>query len=226
MATESSGLTYIGARVPREFGVAATDSSTAVPGDVRWIDDSDLVNLPALARSIPHLIFEMRDFSEIGRAFSRISPTERTDRGSKVVFVDAHGIPVKLIETAAAKGVDHVGKSRFGPGVDYHSFWVPRSEPADDDTHLAKFKMYVNHKPNCFGVGWVCYEPDAPYHESILRLPHVALTAENLEHAIDGLPLLIPPKETQPGLRIAFARCGDFPIEFLEIDSTVLPQGI
>ena len=76
------------------------------------------------------------------------------------------------------------------------------------------------------GVGWVRYQDDAPYDAIIKTVPHLAFEVPNLERTVADKRLLIPPKTAQPGLRIAFVDIGGIPIEYLEIDRAILPNGV
>ncbi len=79
---------------------------------------------------------------------------------------------------------------------------------------------------SAFRVGWVCYDDDAPYPDIVRRVPHLAFEVEDLDAAIAGKTVIIAPTCPMPGLRLAFVEHAGAPVEFLEVDRAVLPDGV
>jgi hypothetical protein len=77
-----------------------------------------------------------------------------------------------------------------------------------------------------FRIGWVCYDKDAPYPDIVRQVPHLAFEVDDLDAAIAGKTVIIAPTSPTPGLRLAFVEHAGAPVEFLEVDRTVLPDGI
>jgi hypothetical protein len=54
-------------------------------------------------------------------------------------------------------------------------------------------------------------------HKLLQRTAHVAYTVDNLEEALKGKKVIIPPFTPMQGVRAAFIREGEAPVEYLEI---------
>ena len=60
------------------------------------------------------------------------------------------------------------------------------------------------------------FDPDAPYPEAVKTIPHVAFEVDNLETALVGREILIPPNSPSPGLKVAMILDQGAPIELME----------
>lgn len=76
--------------------------------------------------------------------------------------------------------------------------------------HVSGFESSV------FGVEWMRFDPDSPLPDLVKAVPHVAFAVDDLEAAIAGQEILIPPNSPSPGVRVAFIVENGAPIEFLE----------
>jgi hypothetical protein len=52
--------------------------------------------------------------------------------------------------------------------------------------------------------------------EIVKTVPHLAFVVDNLDSALEGKPILIPPNPPSPGVRVAFILDDGAPIELLE----------
>jgi hypothetical protein len=59
---------------------------------------------------------------------------------------------------------------------------------------------------------------DCPLPELVKTVAHVAFVVEDLEAAIAGRNILIPPNNPTEGVRVAFIEENGAPIEFLQFD--------
>jgi hypothetical protein len=101
----------------------------------------------------------------------------------------------------------------------YHHIGIPTDIPRENETFLDKPKMYVSgYKDSPYGVEWMRFEPDSPLPELVKTVPHVAFEVDDLEAAIQGKEVLIPPSSPSKGIRVAFIIDNGAPIEFLEIE--------
>ena len=60
------------------------------------------------------------------------------------------------------------------------------------------------------------FDPDAPYPEAVKTIPHVAFEVDDLETALAGQEILIPPNSPSRGLRVAMIVHDGAPIELME----------
>jgi len=69
-----------------------------------------------------------------------------------------------------------------------------------------------------FGIEWMRFEPDCPLPELVKTVPHVAFEVDDLDAALVGQEVLIPPNKPSEGVRVAFIVHDGAPVEFLEFD--------
>lgn len=101
----------------------------------------------------------------------------------------------------------------------YHHIGIPTQIPREDETYIAKFKIYTSgYESSPYGVEWLRFEPDSPMPELIRTVPHVAFEVTNLQEALKGKKILINPNSPSKGVMVAFIVDDGAPIEFLKID--------
>jgi hypothetical protein len=104
-------------------------------------------------------------------------------------------------------------------GLRYHHIGIPTVKPRDGEVYLEKYKMHVSgFDTSPFGVEWLRFEADAPFPELVKTVPHVAFVVDDLEVAIEGELLLIPPNSPSEGVTVAFIDHDGAPVEFLRFD--------
>jgi hypothetical protein len=64
------------------------------------------------------------------------------------------------------------------------------------------------------------FEPDSPLPELVRTVPHVAFEVDDLEAAIQGKEVLIPPNSPSKGISVAFIVDNGAPIEFILFEKT------
>jgi len=101
----------------------------------------------------------------------------------------------------------------------YHHLGIPTQQPRPDETYLEGFKTYVSgYETSPFGIEWMRFEPDCPLPELVKTVPHVAFEVDDLDAALVGQEVLIPPNKPSEGVRVAFIVHDGAPVEFLEFD--------
>ena len=109
----------------------------------------------------------------------------------------------------------------------YHHIGIPTSEPRPDEVYLEHLQMYVSgYGENPYGIEWIRFEEGAPYPELVKAVPHVAFEVDDLEAALVGQSVLIPPNSPSPGVQVAFIEAGGAPVELMQIDRTVGEEGL
>jgi hypothetical protein len=103
----------------------------------------------------------------------------------------------------------------------YHHIGIPIDTPRENETYLEKYKMYVSgYEESHYGVEWMRFEPDSPLPELVKTVPHVAFEVDDIEAAIQGKVVLIPPNSPSKGIIVAFIVDNGAPIEFITVTKT------
>jgi len=102
----------------------------------------------------------------------------------------------------------------------YHHLGIPTAESRAGERYLPELGMWVSgYEASEFGVEWMRFEPDSPVPELVRRVPHVAFEVPDLEAALEGREVLIPPTSPSPGVRVAFIVENGAPVELLQIQA-------
>jgi hypothetical protein len=96
---------------------------------------------------------------------------------------------------------------------------IPTSRPLPAEDYLPQFKMTASgYFQSPYGVEWLSFDLDCPLPELLKTVPHLAFVVDNLEAALNGKELLIPPNSPADGVRVAFIVDHGAPIEFIEFE--------
>ncbi|HKK28428.1 MAG TPA: hypothetical protein VKB18_10125 [Gemmatimonadota bacterium] len=99
----------------------------------------------------------------------------------------------------------------------YHHLGIPTSERREGERHLPELGMWVSgYETSEFGIEWMRFEPDSPVPELVRRVSHAAFEVPDLEAALEGREVLIPPTSPSPGVRVAFIVENGAPVELLQ----------
>jgi hypothetical protein len=99
----------------------------------------------------------------------------------------------------------------------YHHVGIPTTSPHAGETYLETHRVFcTDHERNPFGIQWMRYEPECSLPEVVKTVPHVAFEVDDLEQAIAGQEILIPPNSPSQGVVVAFVLCDGAPVEFLQ----------
>ena len=99
----------------------------------------------------------------------------------------------------------------------YHHVGIPTRSPRSGETHLDEYCVFcTDHESNPFGIQWMRYEEGCRLPELVKTVPHVAFEVDDLERALAGHEILIPPNSPSPGVLVAFVVCDGAPVEFLQ----------
>ena len=101
----------------------------------------------------------------------------------------------------------------------YHHLGIPTKDRKENETYLEKFQLYVSgFETSPYGIEWMRFLPDSPLPELVKTVPHIAFEVDDLDKALEGKTILIPPNTPSPGIRVAFIVDNGAPVEFMEID--------
>ena len=99
----------------------------------------------------------------------------------------------------------------------YHHIGIPTQIPQPGETYLAEYRAFcTDHESNPFGIQWMRYEEGCTLPELVKTVPHVAFEVDDLEQAIAGREILIPPNSPSKGVVVAFVVSDGAPVEFLQ----------
>jgi len=74
----------------------------------------------------------------------------------------------------------------------------------------------TDHESNPFGIQWMMYDADCPLPRLVREVAHVAFEVDDLEEAIAGKTVIIPPNSPSPGVVVAFIEENGAPVELLQ----------
>jgi hypothetical protein len=107
----------------------------------------------------------------------------------------------------------------------YHHLGIPTMIKRDNETYLEQFKMYVSgYETSPYGIEWMRFEPGCPLPELVQTVPHIAFEVDDMAAELNGKELLIAPNSPSKGITVAFIVDNDAPVEFLQIDHSILEK--
>jgi hypothetical protein len=65
------------------------------------------------------------------------------------------------------------------------------------------------------------YWEDAPVPDLVKTVAHVAFEVDDLEQAVHGQEVIIPPNSPSAGVMVAFIKVAGAPVELLQIDRAI-----
>jgi len=105
------------------------------------------------------------------------------------------------------------------PVLRYHHIAIPTDRPLPEEDHIAELKIYASgFEESPYGIEWMKFDPDCPLPELVKTVPHVAFVVDDLEAALAGQEVLIPPNSPTEGLTVAFIVHNGAPVELMKFD--------
>ena len=107
------------------------------------------------------------------------------------------------------------------PGSDGGTtIWASRTRRRETASlHLKTLGVHVcGFETSPYGVEWMRFDTHCQVPEIVKTVPHLAFVVDNLDTALQGKQILIPPNSPSPGVRVAFILDDGAPIELLEFD--------
>jgi hypothetical protein len=105
------------------------------------------------------------------------------------------------------------------PRFRYHHLGIPTDGELPEEDYVAGFRLYASgYEESPYGVEWMRFDPDCPLPELVKTVPHVAFVVDDLQAALEGREILIPPNRPSPGLTVAFIVHNGAPVELMRFD--------
>jgi hypothetical protein len=99
----------------------------------------------------------------------------------------------------------------------FNHFGVPCPGPIENSNFLEGGKVhYTDPADHPYNIEFLYFESDSPMHQQLQNTPHVAFMVENLEEALEGQEVIIPPMDINENLKIAFIMDGPAVIELMQ----------
>jgi hypothetical protein len=101
----------------------------------------------------------------------------------------------------------------------YHHLGIPTSVPRAGEQFLPGIGVYCSgYESSPYGIEWMRFEPGCPLPDLVKNVPHIAFEVDDLEAAIRGKDVLVPPNSPSPGVTVAFIVDNGAPVEFLQFE--------
>lgn len=99
----------------------------------------------------------------------------------------------------------------------FHHYGVPTSANLKDPIYLKEAKVHITDAgKHPYNVEFLRFEPGSPMPEVVRTRPHAAFIVEDLDKALKGQNVIIPPFNATEELRVAFVTDGDAVLELME----------
>jgi len=96
----------------------------------------------------------------------------------------------------------------------YHHCGIP---VADLRPGMVRYPVWItDHQDNPFGLQFMHYGAGCAVPALVQERPHLAFEVEDLDLALEGQAVLIPPNSPSEGVRVAFIERQGEPLELLE----------
>lgn len=104
-----------------------------------------------------------------------------------------------------------------GPKFRYHHIGIPTLTPKEGEEYLGEFDIHHSgYRESEFGIEWMRYGSGCTLPEIVKTLPHVAFEVDDIESAIRGRRVIIPPNSPSEGVVVAFIEENGAPVELLQ----------
>jgi hypothetical protein len=130
---------------------------------------------------------------------------------------EVEGSPASAGLKACATGSENTSSISEVDVRRYHHIGIPTRVQRPGETYLEKYRLFcTDHESNPFGIQWMRFEAQCSLPELVKTVPHVAFEVDDLQEALAGQEVLIPPNSPSEGVVVAFVLCDGAPVEFLQ----------
>lgn len=107
-----------------------------------------------------------------------------------------------------------------GRGWKYHHLGIPTDVARPGERHLERLKIHVcGFETSPYGIEWMRFDPGCEVPNLVRTVPHVAFEVDDLDAALEGEEVLIPPGSPSRGVRAAMIVVDGAPVELIEFRS-------
>ena len=101
--------------------------------------------------------------------------------------------------------------------MEFHHLGVPSEKKRPNETHLAGAKLYITDAAaDPYAIEWLRFEADSPLPDVLKKTAHLAFKVDDIEAALKGRQVLIPPFAPMEGVKVAFILHEGVPVEFMQ----------
>ena len=101
----------------------------------------------------------------------------------------------------------------------YHHLGIPTTTRRAGEYYLEAADLHVyDYRHSPYGVEWIRFGPRSESPDLVKTLPHVAFEVDDLDAALEGKDVIIPPSSPSDGVRVAFIVEGGAPVELLQYE--------
>jgi ketosteroid isomerase-like protein len=101
----------------------------------------------------------------------------------------------------------------------YHHLGIPTTTPREGEYYLEAADLHVyDYRHSPYGVEWIRFGPRSTSPDLVKTVAHVAFEVDDLEAALAGKDVIIPPSCPSEGVRVAFIADEGAPVELLQYD--------
>jgi hypothetical protein len=99
----------------------------------------------------------------------------------------------------------------------FHHIGIPTAIRREGETYMERLDLHcTDHESNPFGIQWMRYGEKCPLPEIVKSTAHPAFQVDDLEAALRGMEVIIPPSSPSEGVVVAFILVDGAPVELLE----------
>ena len=126
--------------------------------------------------------------------------------------------PAATLDRLSRNRLDHEPPAAIAErGWRYHHLGIPTTSPRPGEVHIEHLGIHVEgFETSPTGVQWMRLDPDCGFPEVVCTVPHVAFEVDDLDAALEGKEILLPPSVPSGGVRAAMILHNGAPIELIE----------
>ena len=100
----------------------------------------------------------------------------------------------------------------------FHHIGIPTTQKRENETYLEGAKLYISDiDQSPYKIEWLRFEEGSPMPELIQTTAHVAFVVEDMDKALEGQEVLMPPFTPMEGLTVAFVISDGAPVELMQL---------
>lgn len=100
----------------------------------------------------------------------------------------------------------------------FHHFGVQTQVQQPNEEYLEGAKVYITDpEAHPYRFEYLRFEPGTPLPTELQTMSHIAFTVDNLDKAIEGEKVIVPPFDAKPTVRAAFIMKDNTLIELMQL---------